>query len=290
MHVIEMNPTDYNSPNKPDWCNGCGDFAILLSLKNALAERNLASKDTVVVSGIGCSGKLPHFAKTYAYESLHGRALPVATGVKLANNKLTVIAVGGDGDGYGIGMGHFMHAMRRNIDMNYIVHNNQIYGLTTGQTSPTSEKGMKSKSTPHGVIEVPVNPLAIAIAGGATFVARGFSGDLKHLTSLISQAIAHKGFALVDVLQPCVTFNKINTYPYFQKNCYKLEEKGHDPKDKMKAFERAQEWGEGKIPIGVFYKEERPTYEDELPTIAEKPLAHQDVSNVDISKLLDELE
>ncbi|MEM2963471.1 MAG: thiamine pyrophosphate-dependent enzyme [Candidatus Anstonellales archaeon] len=285
-----MNTAEFNSPNKPTWCPGCGNYAILLALKNALAERDCNPKDTVIVSGIGCSGKLPHFAKTYAYESLHGRALPVATGIKLTNHTLKVIAVGGDGDGYGIGMGHFIHCMRRNIDITYIVHNNQIYGLTTGQASPTSEKGAKTKSTPHGVIEIPINPISLAIATGATFVARGFSGDLKHLTSLFSQAIAHKGFSLVDVLQPCVIFNKINTYSFFQKNCYKLEEQNHNPEDKIAAFQKSLEWGEGKIPIGIFYRESRPTYEDELPTIQKTPLHRHDISNVNIERLLDEFE
>jgi len=247
-------------------------------------------EETVIVSGIGCSSKMPHFVKTYAFESLHGRSLPVASAIKLANNSLRVIAVSGDGDGYGIGMGHLVHAMRRNFDINYIVTDNQVYGLTTGQTSPTSPKGFKTKSTPFGVIEIPVNPMALAIASGATYAARGFAGDIKHLSSLIAGGLAHKGFSLIDVLQPCVTFNQLGTYQYYQKNCYKLEGTGHNPQDKVAAFTRSQEWGEKKIPIGLFYTEERPTYEDEIPHIQKKPLVKHGISNVNISKLLDELE
>lgn len=277
----------FNNANKVQWCPGCGDFAILLALKNAIADMGLENHQVCVASGIGCSGKLPHYIKTYGFESLHGRALPPATAIKLANHEMTVFAVGGDGDGYGIGMGHFIHTCRRNLDMTYIVHDNQIYGLTTGQTSPTSEKGMKTKSTPHGVIEVPVDPLSLAISAGATFVARGFSGDMKHLVSLIKQGAQHKGFALIDVFQPCVTFNKINTFKFFQERVYKLEDEGHDPSNKLKALEKSMEWGD-KIPIGVFYKEERPTYEDELPQIAKVPLVKQPLDNISIEKLMDE--
>ncbi len=277
----------FNNANKIQWCPGCGDFAILLALKNAIADMGLENHQVCVASGIGCSGKLPHYIKTYGFESLHGRSLPPATAIKLANHEMTVFAVGGDGDGYGIGMGHFIHTCRRNMDMTYIVHDNQIYGLTTGQTSPTSEKGFKTKSTPHGAIEVPVNPMMLAIASGATFVARGFSGDMKHLVSLIKQGAQHKGFALIDVFQPCVTFNKINTFKFFQERVYKLEEAGYDPSNKMKALEKSMEWGE-KIPIGVLYKEDRPTYEDELPQIAKVPLVKQPIDNISIDKLMDE--
>ena len=271
------------------WCNGCGDFSILASLKTALSKLSIDPHDTVVVSGIGCSGKLPHFIKTYGYEGLHGRSLPAASAIKLANHSLTVIDVGGDGDGYGIGMGHFIHTCRRNIDMTYIVHNNQIYGLTTGQTSPTSEKGFKTKSTPEGVLEVPVNPIALAVSAGATFVARGFSGNLPHLTDLIMQGIRHKGFAVIDVLQPCVTFNKLNTYEYFMKKVYKLDPSNHNPRDKMAALVKAEEWAE-KIPIGVFYVEERPTYEDGLPQLAAGPLVKRDNSKIEIASILEEFE
>jgi 2-oxoglutarate ferredoxin oxidoreductase subunit beta len=269
------------------WCPGCGDFAILVALKQALVKLGKPAHEVVVASGIGCGGKLPHFIKTYGFEGLHGRVLPAASAIKLANHSLTVIAVGGDGDGYGIGMGHFIHTCRRNIDITYITQDNQVYGLTTGQTSPTSEKGFKTKSTPEGVIEEPINPISLAIAAGATFVARGFSGNLPHLADLIYQGITHKGFAVIDVLQPCVTFNKLNTYEYFTKKCYKLDEK-YDPSDKIAAFAKAQEWRE-KIPIGVFYKEERPTYEDCSPQLANGPLVKQPIMK-DIGELLSEFE
>ena len=268
--------------------HNCGDFAILVALKQALVKAGVEPHNTVVCSGVGCGSKLPHFIKTYGFEGLHGRSLPPASAIKLANHGLTVVAVGGDGDGYGIGMGHFIHTCRRNIDFTYITQDNQIYGLTTGQTSPTSEKGYKSKSTPDGVLEEPVNPMALAISAGATFVARGFSGNLPHLSDLIYQGIQHKGFALIDVLQPCVSWNKLNTYEYFQKKVYKLEDEKHNPSDKMAALTRAQEWKE-RIPIGVFYKETRPTYEDGLPMLKDGPLVKQSVQR-DLSELLAEFE
>jgi 2-oxoglutarate/2-oxoacid ferredoxin oxidoreductase subunit beta len=269
------------------WCPGCGDFSILASLKQALSRLDLDPKETVVVSGIGCSGKLPHFIHTYGYESLHGRALAAASGIKLANHKLNVIAVGGDGDGYGIGTNHLIHACRRNYDMTYVVHNNQIYGLTTGQTSPTSEQGFKTKSTPEGVLEIPMNPIALALSCGATYIARAFSGDLVHMTKLIQGAIEHKGFALVDVLQPCITWNKQNTFEYFRNNCYKLEDTDHESSDKVGAFERSLEWGEKKIPIGLFYCSQVPTYEDGLPQLKNQALIKKPIDNVDISRIMD---
>jgi 2-oxoglutarate ferredoxin oxidoreductase subunit beta len=197
-----------------------------------------------------------------------------------------VIAVGGDGDGYGIGMGHFVHTMRRNFDMTYIVHDNEIYGLTVGQTSPTTKKGTKTRSTPHGAIEKEVNPLLIALAAGATFVARGFSGDIPYLTDLIAQGISHRGIALIDVFQPCVTFRKDLPYELYQKKIYKLESEGHDAGNWDAAIKRAQETE--RWPIGVFYKEERSIYTDEIPFIKEKPLVKHDISNVDISKFVEE--
>jgi len=278
---------DINTIGKPNWCPGCGDFGILLALKGAVVELNIEPDNIVIVSGIGCSGKVPHWIRTYGLHGIHGRPLPVAAAAKLSNHELTVFAVGGDGDGYGIGMCHFIHAMRRNIDMTYIVHNNMIYGLTTGQASPTSEKGMRTKSTPSGVIEVPVNPIALAISSGATFVARSFAGDVKHLQKTIVSAVKHRGFSLVDVFQPCVTFNFINTYDWYKQRVYELETVGHNPQDKMAAFVKSQEWGE-KIPIGVFYKVLSPTYEDELPQIKEMPLVKQGIDKVDISKLMED--
>ncbi|MEW6748433.1 MAG: thiamine pyrophosphate-dependent enzyme [Candidatus Micrarchaeota archaeon] len=284
---------DFSVKEKAQWCPGCGDFAILGALKQALSELEIAPHDTVVCSGIGCSSKLPHYVRSYGFESLHGRGLPVASGIKLANHKLHVVSVGGDGDGYGIGTAHFVHIMRRNYDLTYIVHDNQIYGLTTGQASPTSQLGMKTKTTPYGVVETPFNPLASAIIGGATFVSRVFAGDMVHMKDVIKQAIAHKGFALVDVLQPCVTFNKLNTYDFFKQRCYKLEDSGHDPADSGKALQKALEATAAnyeKIPIGVFFKEERATYESTLPQIAEMPLVKKDLSKIDISHAYKEFE
>jgi 2-oxoglutarate ferredoxin oxidoreductase subunit beta len=282
-----VNIKDLDRPGEViTWCPGCGNFAILTAIKKALVYLKIEPHNTVLVSGIGCSSHLPNWINTYGFCGIHGRALPPATGIKLVNNKLTVIAQGGDGDGYSIGTNHFIHACRRNIDIVYITHNNQIYGLTTGQTSPTSDKGTKTKSTPFGVLEEPVNPIALALSSGATFVARGYSGKPDHLTKMVMQAIRHKGFALVDVLQPCVTFNKVNTYQWFNERVYELEGR-HDPSDKVSAFKRSLEWG-NHIPIGVFYKASKPTYEDGIPQISKKPLVKHKIKNVNVKKLIEE--
>ncbi|MFA5412719.1 MAG: thiamine pyrophosphate-dependent enzyme [Candidatus Micrarchaeia archaeon] len=281
---------DFNVKEKPQWCPGCGDFAINMAIKNALVEVGAEPHNTVIVSGVGCSGKMPHYVRSYGFESLHGRVLPPASGIKLANHELNVIGVGGDGDGYGIGMGHFIHIMRRNYDLTYIVHDNQVYGLTTGQTAPTSQRGVKTKSTPYGNLEDPVHPLPLALTMGATYVARGFAGDMKHLSTLIAGGIKHKGFALIDVLQPCVTFNKINTYQYWQQRCYKLEEQGHDASSHEKAMEKANEdWKTNyeKIPIGLFYKENKPTYESGLPQL-KTPLVKHDLKQAGLEEAMDE--
>ncbi len=286
--MVELKDLDTTQKGrKPDWCPGCGNFGILTALKQAVSELGLDPAKTVLVSGIGCGPKMPLWIDTSGFQSIHGRALPVAEGIKMANHNLDVFATSGDGDGYGIGACHFVHAMRRNFDMTYIVHNNQIYGLTKGQASPTSDQGSKSKSTPFGVIEVPFRPLSLAIVSGATFVARGFAGDLPHLKWLIMEAHKHRGFALIDVLQPCVTFNKINTYQWFQQRVYKLQdEDGYDSSNKMMALERADQWN-GKIPIGVYYQENRELYTDKLPEIKDAPLCEQSIDNVDIEKLFE---
>jgi 2-oxoglutarate ferredoxin oxidoreductase subunit beta len=229
-----------------------------------------------VVSGIGCSSNLPGFINCNGMHTLHGRSLPVATGLKLANHELTVIATGGDGDGYGIGCNHFMHTARRNLNITYIVMDNQIYGLTTGQTSPTSVKGMKTKSTPFGSVENPINPIPLAMVAGATYVARGYSAKQKHLVELIKGAILHKGFALVDVFSPCVTFNKDNTYPWFNKRVKMLDELGHDPTDFHAAMDQGYRWGD-EIPIGLFWKRtDPPTLEEQEPVLQEGgPIGHR---------------
>jgi 2-oxoglutarate ferredoxin oxidoreductase subunit beta len=273
--VIELPLETYQGLVEPDWCPGCGDFGVLRALEIAAQKLRLPTKDIFVVSGIGCSSNLPGFFHAYGVHSLHGRAVAVASGARLANHDLKVVITGGDGDGYGIGLGHFVHAMRRNLDLTYVVMNNQIYGLTTGQASPTTTKGHKTKSTPRGNIELPINPIALALVSGATYVARGFSGEAKHLAELIAGGIAHHGFALVDVFSPCVTYNKINTYPWFKQRVYKLEdENGYDPADLEAAVRKSFEW-DPKIPIGVFYKDEQETYEDGEPALKNGPLVRQ---------------
>jgi len=273
--MVELPIDTYAGPVDPDWCPGCGDFGVLKSVKMAAAKVRVAPKDLVVVSGIGCSSNLPGYVHAYGVHSLHGRALAVATGIRLANTSLKVVITGGDGDGYGIGIGHFIHAMRRNLDLTYVVMDNQIYGLTTGQASPTTMKDMRTKSTPRGNVELPVNPIALAIVSGATYVARGFSGEPNHMADLIAGGIEHKGFALIDVFSPCVTYNKLNTYPWFKQRVYKLEDPpGHDPSNVRQAMEKSFEWGD-RIPLGVFYKDDQPTYEDSEPAFKQGPLVHQ---------------
>lgn len=260
----------------PAWCPGCGNFQILSSLKQALVELGIEPWEVLLVSGIGQSGKLPHYMKCHTFNGLHGRTLPVATAVKLANDALHVIAVAGDGDCYGEGGNHFIHAIRRNPNVTLLVHDNQIYGLTKGQASPTSDQGTRSKVQPFGALSEPMNPLALAISLDCSFVARGFAGDPKYLTELMKAAITHKGFALLDIFQPCVTFNKVNTFKWYRDRVYKLEEE-YDPTDRLKAFERALEWGE-RIPNGIFYKNKRKTLEELIPVIREKPLVRQKFS------------
>ncbi len=280
-------PVIGKSDTKPTWCPGCGDFSVLAAVEMALKRLRIPSHNVAVVSGIGCSSNLPHFLSSYGFHAIHGRALPVAEGIRWANHGLTVIATGGDGDGFGIGAGHFVHTMRRNVDLTYVTMDNQIYGLTTGQASPTSMMGQRTKSTPNGVIEAPVDPIALALASGATYVARGFSGDVKHLADLVANGIQHRGFSFVDVFSPCVTYNKLNTFDFFRQRVYKLENAGHDPTNLGLAFQRAIEWGD-KIPIGLFYTVDRPTYEDLEEVLSAGPLAQQPAGLAGRSTLLDE--
>jgi len=275
------------SQTKPTWCPGCGDFGVVAAIEMALKRLKIPSKDVVIASGIGCSSNLPHFLSSYGFHGIHGRSIPLAEGIRWGNHGLTVIATGGDGDGFGIGVGHLIHAMRRNVKLTYVTMDNQIYGLTTGQASPTSEMGQKTKSTPTGVIERPIEPVSLALASGATYVARGFSGDVKHLTDLVANGIAHKGFAFVDVMSPCVTYNKINTFDYFRQRVYKLESSGHNPSDIVAAWQRSLEWGD-KIPIGLFYSVDRPTYEDLEAVLTAGPLNSQPAGVKDHTELLDE--
>jgi len=279
---------DLKTPTKNTWCPACGNFGILMGFKRALIQLGLEKDQVVLVSGIGCHGKMVNYVNVNGFHGIHGRVLPLATGIKLANPNLTVVGFAGDADCYDEGWGHFSHAIRRNIDMTLIVHNNMVLGLTTGQSTSTSQQGFKTKSTPFGVIPPMLNPTAHALVSHGTFVARGFAGDMMHLTSLIVEAIKHRGFAFLDVFQPCVTFNYLNTYDWFKERVYKLEEKDHDVTDKGKALEKAFEWGD-RIPIGVFYQEERPVYRDSLPHMARKSLVRQKVEDIDITALMENL-
>lgn len=280
-----VNIKDYQTEAVPNWCPGCGNFSIMVALKKALVELNIKPENVVIVTGIGCGSKFPYWINTFGFHTIHGRSLPVAAGVKLANNDLTVIAMGGDGDGYGIGVGHFVHALRRNVNMAYLVQNNSIYGLTKGQASPTTELGKKTSSTPFGNPDHPINPLKLSIGGGATFVARAFTADVNFMTEIIKAAIKHKGFAHVDLLQPCVTFN--DTYDYYKKRVYKLDKK-HDVSDIKKAWQKALECEKNpnKIATGIFYQVNKQTYEDNLPQIKKKSLVKQNIENINIDKIL----
>ena len=278
--VLQPQPltaNDFKGKVDPDWCPGCGDFGVLSSLQKILAEMKIQPHDVVTISGIGCSSNLPGFINTYGMHTLHGRALAVATGVKMANHRLTVLVTGGDGNGFGIGGNHFLHTMRRNVDLLYIVMDNQIYGLTTGQTSPTSRLGMKTKSMPFGNIEAPVNPISLALAAGATFVARGFSGEQKHLTELIKQGIQHPGFAFLDAFSPCVTYNHDNTYQWFRPRVKKLEDDAaYDPGDWTAAMGKSLLWGE-EIPIGKFIERtDLPALHAAEPVLNQGPLVEAD--------------
>jgi len=303
---------DFRTKVHNDWCPGCGDFGILNAVQMSLFELKLEPHQVAVFSGIGCSGKTPHFVNTYGFHTLHGRVLPIATGAKLANTSLTVLAVGGDGDGFGIGVGHFVSTGRRNLDFTYVVHDNQVYGLTKGQASPTLPKGMRTKSMPSPSIVEGMNPIATAISAGYTSVARSYALDVRHLKETLKAAIVHKGSALVDVLQTCPTYNDINTKEWYAgadlqtkaPRLYKIEEQGYDgtvkdPNDpnevnqkKAQAIIKSFEWGD-KIPIGIFYRNQEPTFEEmignKMPSYKEVPLTKQDLFNRDVSPLFEAL-
>lgn len=257
----------------PTWCPGCGNHAIIASLKSSFVQLNLTPSDIRIVFGIGCSGNMNDFLNAYAIHSLHGRAIPTGIGIKLAQHKAPVIIIAGDGDCYGEGGNHFVHACRGNHDIKVFIHNNGVYGLTTGQSSPTAQHGYVSKSTPKGIIEQPLNPLTLAISQGATFVAQTFAGDTDHMTSIFSKAVHHKGFSLVNILQPCVTFNKINTFSYYQKNCYKIPP-NHDPKNYENSL-KISELNSFKFPLGVIYETEKMTYTDEIPHLKKGSLMNR---------------
>jgi 2-oxoglutarate ferredoxin oxidoreductase subunit beta len=318
---MALKMTDFKTDVFADWCPGCGDFGIMTALQMALPELNLQPHQVVMVSGIGCSAKEPHNVKVNGVHTLHGRPLPFATGIKLANPDLAVIAIGGDGDGLGIGAGHFVNTGRRNLDILYIIHNNGVYGLTKGQASPTLKLGLKTKALPRPNINEAVNPIALALTCGYTFVARSYAYDVKHLKDTIKQGVQHKGLAFIDCLQPCPTYNDINTKEWYagedrkdpktgkpQSRLYRLEETGFDPvvrdlsevhKKEMAAMDKAEEWGD-RIPIGVFYKNEiQPTFVDRIvsriPFYRSNPPAKQKIndengfSTVDLKDFFDEL-
>lgn len=255
----------YETKEECAWCPGCGDFAILAALKQVLAELNIKPHEIVMASGIGQAAKTPHYINVNGFNGLHGRAVPPAVGIKLVNKDLKVIINSGDGDSYGEGGNHLLHNIRRNIDITHFVHDNQIYGLTKGQGSPTTDKGQKTSMQFEGTTVDSFRPLAFAITAGATFVARSFSGDKEHLVNIMKQAILHKGYSLVDILQPCVTFNHVNTFKWYKENTYKLNE-SYNATDKAEAIKMAMEWDKG-IPLGVIYKEEREEYVDKVSYI-----------------------
>ncbi|MBI3967035.1 MAG: 2-oxoacid:ferredoxin oxidoreductase subunit beta [Chloroflexi bacterium] len=301
---------DFKADTHNNWCPGCGDFGILTAMQSALAQLGIPPYKVAVVSGIGCSGKTPHYVQSYGFHTLHGRSLPTATGVKLANKDLTVLAVGGDGDGYGIGAGYFVNTGRRNVDMTYIVMNNSVYGLTKGQASPTLGKGIKTKSMPMPAIQDGINPIALAIGAGYTFIARGYALDVKNLTGIIKAAIQHRGTSFVDVLQTCPTYNDLYTKEWYDKSAagnsrlFRLEDTGydgvvHDPTNadeviqkKVQAVARSYEWGE-RIPVGIYYKIDVPTYEEQVasrqPALGQTPIVDLDHSGRDVTSLLEEL-
>jgi len=269
----------------PAWCPGCGNFSILKAFNEAMVELSIEPHEFLIVSGIGQAGKFPHYTKCNTFNGLHGRTLPVATGVKLANHKLKVFAVAGDGDCYGEGGNHLVHAIRRNLDIKLFVHDNQIYGLTKGQASPTTMKGIVTKTQPFGVFSEQFNSITLAVALNCSFVARGFAGDIDHLKTLIKEAVNHKGFSLIDILQPCVSFNKINTFDWYKQRVYKLDE-SYNPTDREVAFKKSLEWGD-KIPLGVIYKTERPIFEEQFSVIKDFVLVKQKF-NLNISEILQE--
>ncbi len=323
---MALKAQDFKTDVHNDWCPGCGDFGVLNAVQQALAEMHLPPEQVLLFSGVGCFAKTPHFVNTYGCHTLHGRSLPFAVGAKLANPNLTVISLGGDGDGYGIGAGHFLNTGRRNLDMLYMVFNNGVYGLTKGQASPTLKRDVQTKSLPMPNINDAINPLAVALAAGYTFIARGYAYDGKGLRQLIQSGINHRGLALLDVLQPCPTYNTVNTKEWYEglemeeetgikkvanPRLYKLEESGYDPlvhdpnnsqevaQKMLQAFQKSQEW-EDRIPIGVFYQINLPTYEDRLRervpalkqyTAATMPIydSASGTPSIDISKALSEL-
>lgn len=277
---------DYESSYKNQWCPGCGNFGILAAMKDALVSLGILPRDLLIVSGIGQAAKTPHFLNCNMFHALHGRALPLATGAKLANHDLKILVNSGDGDCYGEGGNHFMHAIRRNVDLTLLVHNNKTYGLTKGQASPTSDLGMITPLQPHGVISEPFNGLAVALSLGAGFVARGFSGNREHLCLLIQAGMKYKGFALIDILQPCVSFNRVNTFDWYKQRVYDLFDEGYIPDNFENGMKLARLWGD-RIPIGIFYQKEKPVFTERIEALKQGPLISQQYDPQRLQALLD---
>ena len=271
----------------PTWCPGCGNFAILNAIKKALSGLNIPPHEVVMFSGIGQAAKLPLYMRCNVLNGLHGRALPLATGAGYANHSMKTIVVGGDGDGFAEGGNHFLHAIRRNPDLAYFAHNNQVYGLTRGQASPTSDPGFVTSTTPGGVAHERFNPAAVAISLNASFVARTHTGAIDHVVKMMQLAIEHRGFAFLEILQHCISYNRTKTLRWYREHAYDIAEgEGYDPTDRMAAFERSLEWGE-RFPIGILYRRDRPTMTDSVPALRESPLVQQPVGPKDIGMLLD---
>ena len=284
---MTVNLQDYENNAAISWCPGCGNFPILKAVKQALSEMDLKPHEVILVSGIGQSSKLPHYLRCNFFNGLHGRSLPVATGIRVANSSPPVIVIGGDGDIYGEGGNHFLHAIRRNVNLTLIAHNNQVFGLTLGQASPTTERGFMTKVQTHGVFLTPFNPLTVALALEAPFVARGFAGDGNHLVGLIKEAASIEGFSLIDVLQPCVTFDRVHTFQWYKDRVYDLREEGHNPADLMAAIRRSKEWGD-RVPIGVFYRNpEKLSFERQLPALKAGPLVKRHLDGSRVEKVID---
>lgn len=268
---------DFRNDIKPNWCPGCGDFAVQAAIQKAAANIGLEPENFAIVSGIGCSGRISGYINAYGFHGIHGRALPIAQGLKMANRNLTVMAAGGDGDGFAIGTNHTIHGIRRNIDITYLVMDNHIYGLTKGQTSPRSSFGAKTKSTPKGSVEQPISALELAISSGAGYVAQGFSGDLAQLTKIIEEGMKHKGFSFINVFSPCVTFNKVNSYDWFKENIVSLDnDSSYDPSNRSLAMQKVME--HNGLVTGIIYQDKnRESYESLLPHFKEEPIIDQDI-------------
>jgi len=278
--------TDYDNGVPITWCPGCGNFAILKALQEALVAIDKSPHQILIVSGIGQAAKFPHYMRCNALNGLHGRSLPMATAAKIANHALTVIVVGGDGDCYAEGGNHFLHAIRRNPDITFLVHNNQVYGLTRGQPSPTCERGFVTKVQPHGVVSTPLNPLALAISQEASFVGRGYAGSADHLKNLIKEALLHRGFSFLDILQPCVSFDHKHSYSWYEEKVYPIDP-SYDPRDKYTAFKKAEEWDDN-IPLGILYKKEKPTFEELQSVLKKGPLITQTINRSALERAMAE--